>query len=338
MEKAFGLRPCLWQIKVTEAILKRDRDVVSIAGMGMGKTLTFWMPLLFRPKNSVQIIVTPLNLLGMQNVQALKKAGYKAILICADMATHENFQVCLYFLSIQCSQISYQSQAIVNLEYQGVIITPEKLMKLGGGFEHLIKNVHFTSHITSVIFDEAHCISTWGSFCSEYKEISHLHYMLPVEIPIMITTATLPPLIFDDIKNTLRLRPEKLTVIRRSSDCPNINIVVRPIQHLLNSFADLKFLLHDWKVGGSPPPKFLIFFNNINEAVRACQYFHSLVPVEYQDKFIWFNSDMSTLFKDEKASCLMHGDSWGMFTMESFGMVSEVVYLNMYTISYGCRV
>ena len=85
-------------------------------------------------------------------------------------------------------------------------------MKLGGGFEHLIKNAHFTSHITSVIFDEAHCISTWGSFRSEYKEVSHLHYMLPVEIPIMFTTVTLPPLIFDDIKNTLQLRPEKLTV------------------------------------------------------------------------------------------------------------------------------
>ena len=140
-EKAFGLRLCLWQIKVMEAILKRDRDVVSIAGMGMGKTLTFWMPLLFRPKNSVQIIVMPLNLLGMQNVQALKKAGYKAILICADMATHENFQVPLYFLSIQCSQISCQSQAIANLEYQGVIITPEQLMKLGGGFEHLVKDL-----------------------------------------------------------------------------------------------------------------------------------------------------------------------------------------------------
>jgi len=204
-EKAFGLCPCLWQIKVTEAILKRNRDVVSIAGMGMGKTLTFWMPLLFCPKNSLQIIVTPLNLLGTQNVQALKKAGYKAIFICADTATHENFQVCLYFLLIQCSQISCRSQAIANLKYQGVIITPEQLMKLSGGFEHLVKNVHFTSHITSVIFDEAHCISRWGSFCSKYKEVGCLHYMLPREIPIMITTVTLPPLIFDDVKNILQL-------------------------------------------------------------------------------------------------------------------------------------
>ena len=46
-EAVFGLHPCMWQLKVVEAILKRNRDVISIAGTGMGKTLTFWMPLLF---------------------------------------------------------------------------------------------------------------------------------------------------------------------------------------------------------------------------------------------------------------------------------------------------
>jgi len=61
----FGRRPCLWQIKVVEAILRHDRDVASIAGMGMKKTLTFWMPLLFTLWNlqSRKLIphFTPLN-------------------------------------------------------------------------------------------------------------------------------------------------------------------------------------------------------------------------------------------------------------------------------------
>ena len=59
----------------------------------MGKTLTFWMPLLFRPKGSVQIIVTPLNILGKQNVESLRKAELKAIFISANTATAENLQV-----------------------------------------------------------------------------------------------------------------------------------------------------------------------------------------------------------------------------------------------------
>ena len=44
----------------------------------MGKTLCFWLPLLFRP-NGIQIVVTPLNLLGKQNAASLTKAGISAI-------------------------------------------------------------------------------------------------------------------------------------------------------------------------------------------------------------------------------------------------------------------
>ncbi|KAG1721898.1 uncharacterized protein EDB91DRAFT_1003178, partial [Suillus paluster] len=62
--------PCLWQIEVVHIILRGDKDVISIAATGSGKTLTFWMPLLFRPQD-IQIIVTPLNLLRTQNVNNL---------------------------------------------------------------------------------------------------------------------------------------------------------------------------------------------------------------------------------------------------------------------------
>ena len=44
--------------------------------------------------------VTPLNLIGMQNVLSLKRVGVCAICIFRDSATAENFQV--------CSQISYK--------------------------------------------------------------------------------------------------------------------------------------------------------------------------------------------------------------------------------------
>ncbi|KAF9222188.1 hypothetical protein BS17DRAFT_636574, partial [Gyrodon lividus] len=62
--------PCLWQLKVAEALLKGDQDVLCVAGTRMGKTLTFWMPLLFRV-DGIQVIVTPLNMLGKQNAASL---------------------------------------------------------------------------------------------------------------------------------------------------------------------------------------------------------------------------------------------------------------------------
>ena len=92
-QEVFGVRPCLLQLKVVQAILQGDKDVVTIAGTGMGKTLTFWMLLLFRPPGSVQIVVTPLNLIGKQNVLSLENVGIRAICIFGDSATAKNFQV-----------------------------------------------------------------------------------------------------------------------------------------------------------------------------------------------------------------------------------------------------
>ena len=90
--EAFGFYPCLWQIRVVEAILKHDRDVISIAATGSGKTLTFWMPLLCH-KGGIQMVVTPLNLLGTLNVDDLVSKGFTAIAISAENATKKNFKV-----------------------------------------------------------------------------------------------------------------------------------------------------------------------------------------------------------------------------------------------------
>ena len=124
----------------------------------------------------------------------------------------------------------------------------------------------------SVIFDKAHCISAWGEFWPEYKEVGHLHYILPKNIPIMIMSAALPPLVFDDVKEILQLQSDKLAIFHCSSDRPNIHIVVHAIQNSLSSFADLEFILCNWKPGDPPPPKFLVFFDDINDTVKACNH------------------------------------------------------------------
>jgi superfamily II DNA helicase RecQ len=77
---------------VVEAILKHDKDIIAIAATGSGKTLTFWMPLLFK-KDGIQIVVTPLNILGKQNVNNLAKLGIQGITVTAENATTQTFKV-----------------------------------------------------------------------------------------------------------------------------------------------------------------------------------------------------------------------------------------------------
>ena len=76
----FGYQPCLWQILIAQASLKHVKDVISISAKGLGKSLTFWMPLLF-VSEGIQLVITPLNILGQQNVDTLIKVGISRISI-----------------------------------------------------------------------------------------------------------------------------------------------------------------------------------------------------------------------------------------------------------------
>lgn len=92
VQDVFGHRACLWQCLAGESVLKASDTVIEVP-TGMGKTLAFFIPPLFRPRGT-QIIVTALNVLGRQNEDALKKARISAISISAETATDVNFRVC----------------------------------------------------------------------------------------------------------------------------------------------------------------------------------------------------------------------------------------------------
>ena len=206
-------------------------------------------------------------------------------------------------------------------------------MKPNGEFEKLLKNRLFASRIISIIIDEAHCLTEWGDFRPEYRELGRLHYM-PSSIPLLVTSATLTRNIFSDIINLLCIPSDRKYVVRRSSDRPNIKIGVRKIKYSLNSFADLTFLIPTgFKVGDPPPPKFLVFFDDITESINAATVLRRRLPCELRDKIKWFNADMTTTFKEDELERLTGGDSWGFCTTTSFGMVN-IGYTNQLPITY----
>ena len=94
VEAVFGFRPCLWQIQVVWAILNGD-GVITIAPTGSGKSMTYWMPLLYI-KHGIIVVVTPLKLLGGQFMDMLQGNGISAVSITASNTTNELFEVMIY--------------------------------------------------------------------------------------------------------------------------------------------------------------------------------------------------------------------------------------------------
>ncbi|KIK96815.1 hypothetical protein PAXRUDRAFT_66968, partial [Paxillus rubicundulus Ve08.2h10] len=108
-----------------------------------------------------------------------------------------------------------------------------------------------------------------------------------------------------------------------SSDRPNLKIGVRKIKYALNSYANLAFFIPTgWKISDPLPPKFLIFFDDIQDVINAARYLHSCLPLEKQDLIKWFNADMTTAYKEVELTHLISGERRGFAMTESFGVLS----------------
>ncbi|KIK80183.1 hypothetical protein PAXRUDRAFT_159347, partial [Paxillus rubicundulus Ve08.2h10] len=151
-----------------------------------------------------------------------------------------------------------------------IIISPEQMMKPGGDFEHLLKDQLFISHLISIVIDEAHCLTEWGDFRPEYRELGWLRYVLPPSVSVLVTLVTLTKSTITDITRLLHMHKDKTLVIHRSSNRPNIKISVRENKYPLNTYTDLAFLIPaGFKVSDPPLPKFLIFFDDIPDSINA---------------------------------------------------------------------
>ncbi|KAI0743682.1 P-loop containing nucleoside triphosphate hydrolase protein [Daedaleopsis nitida] len=282
----FGQWPCLWQCQVAIALLKGDQDIICITDTGSGKTLMFWMPLLFRP-NGVQFIITPLNILGTKNQQELAEYGIEVITISGETATPEKFKV--------ASQLKH-----------GVVVLSPKI-----AFHHklsttcLWRNAAFTSRIISCIWDKVHCVISWGSFLPDLAEAGRLRSMLPTKTPYYMPSATLAQSIWSQVVDTLQACKSSLHTIQRSNDQPNVYLAVREIQYSLTSFKNLNFLIpDDWTP--QTHRQFLVFFDNIEDSVSAAQVLCEQLLKQHHER----------IFRDHRL--------YGLFCTDLFGMGVDI--------------
>jgi hypothetical protein len=103
-------------------------------------------------------------------------------------------------------------------------------------------------------------------------------------------SATLPARIREDVLSKLQFGRDYLNV-DEGNDQPNVSIIVRGIQHPLNTYADLDFVIG---VLGNTDPKEIrknfIYADNIATGVEIIDHLISLLPPEYYSGKRWESS------------------------------------------------
>ncbi|KAH7918225.1 P-loop containing nucleoside triphosphate hydrolase protein [Leucogyrophana mollusca] len=267
--------PCLWQLRSACAQLEK-KDVITISPTGSGKTMTFWIPMLFND-NGIMIIITPLRILGEKNEAEAQMYGMTAINLTAETATDQVFK------------------DIQELKYRVIVVSPERILT-DGRFQTLFKSTKFTDKLFNVTLDEGHCVSEWGdSFRTEYGDLRKLRWLLPSHVMFHVTSATMPLHILRDVQRKLHMQGNKVVKIIRPNDRPNIHIVVEKLESSLKSMKDLDRILN--LSDGCPSTPFMVFVNERDDSERLAKYIHKSVPANLREK----NGDIWGIFCTDAA-------------------------------------
>jgi len=79
----------------------------------------------------------------------------------------------------------------------------------------------FQRNVAACVVDEAHCVEIWGEeFRKEFKDLSALKAFFPT-VPMMALTATAPPHLLTNLKQSLSLKTD-CKVVAANPNRPNI--------------------------------------------------------------------------------------------------------------------
>jgi ATP-dependent DNA helicase RecQ len=186
----------------------RERDLLAIMPTGGGKSLCFQLPALLRP--GVCIVVSPLIALMQDQVRLLQNNGIEATFINS---------------SLERSEMSRRLARLERGEFKLLYVAPERLLQ-SEFFSEVLPRLQAAHGISSLVVDEAHCVSDWGhDFRPEYRQIHRLRTQFS-EVPIAAFTATATERVRHDIVQQLGLREPRIHVA--SFNRPNLYYAVRP--------------------------------------------------------------------------------------------------------------
>jgi superfamily II DNA helicase RecQ len=111
-------------------------------------------------------------------------------------------------------------------------------------FSALLRSADFNKNIAAIVVDEGHCVSQWGEhFRKRFADLGKLRSYVPFSVPFMVTSATLPPHILEQVMSQLQFYEDSTFLINLGNDRHNVSTVVCQMQGAARDLQALDFVL-----------------------------------------------------------------------------------------------
>ncbi|EMD42306.1 hypothetical protein CERSUDRAFT_40441, partial [Gelatoporia subvermispora B] len=138
---------------------------------------------------------------------------------------------------------------ILSDEFQVLLPSPEMCLK-HELFSKLMRTPDFMKNVAAIVIDEAHCISQWGeTFRKDYRQLAKLRSFVPLDVPILATSATLPPHVLADVKAQLCFDSSDMLYINLGNDRHNITPIVSRMRGAAGDLNALNFAIDEAAAG-----------------------------------------------------------------------------------------
>ncbi|KAJ7785523.1 P-loop containing nucleoside triphosphate hydrolase protein [Mycena olivaceomarginata] len=309
LERNNGMVAHEWQIDMGEALLL-GLDCSLIAGTGAGKTMPFVMPL-FVESDKIIIIISPLNALEVDQASRFRKMGLSAVAVNGDTYSNEIHK------------------EIQEFKHRVIITSPDMCLK-HDKFRQLLNTPAFAKKIAAFVIDEAHCISQWGDdFRTEYAELGTLRAFVPLKVPFMIASATLPPLVLAEVRKSLHISTDTAYHVNLGTDRPNIAWFVHHMKGAKSDLEALEFLI---RTRGSEDAiielvQSMVFFDDINLAMEALEHLRDLLPPHLRGSIALYHSRRSKRSKQIIMDKFRKGEIKILLATEAAGMGCDIPHV-----------
>ncbi|HTG36093.1 MAG TPA: DEAD/DEAH box helicase [Thermoanaerobaculia bacterium] len=171
------------QWEAIDALVNHRRKLLVVQRTGWGKSSVYFIATrILRDRGAgPTLIVSPLLALMRNQIVAAERLGIRALTI--DSTNRSDWEGL--------------ARSILADEADAVLISPERLAN-----DEFVRNVllPISNRLGLVVVDEAHCISDWGhDFRPDYQRLVNVLQAMPVNMPVLGTTATANHRVVNDI-------------------------------------------------------------------------------------------------------------------------------------------